>query len=369
MSDSSKIRSIEAIPVGLPYTHDGPPTGFGGTNWTTLRYVLVKVVTEDGLTGWGEAFGYNVQSATVEVVNHTLAPLAVRKDAADIAGLMGWLKHTMHLFGRGGPTQYGLGGLDIALWDLAGKRAGMPVAQLLGGISRREIPAYSSLMRMPDPQAVAHACERVLARGYRQIKLHEHTVAAVAAAREAVGEDIDLMLDVNCAWTPNEALGIARKLVRYQLKWLEEPIYPPEDFASLARLRQLVDMPLAAGENLPNAWAFKGMIESGALDYLQPSVTKVGGISEFRTILTMAEMQGRAVAPHSPYFGPGLLATLQLAAFSPLIGGIESFGVTLDTPFFGDIGLPDSRGMIRVPDGPGLGADPDPDVIERFMIR
>lgn len=369
MSGNSKIRSIEAIPVGLPYTHDGPPTGFGGTNWTTLRYVLVKVVTEDGLTGWGEAFGYNVMSATVEVINNTLAPLAVGKDAGDIAGLMGWLKHTMHLFGRGGPTQYGLGGLDIALWDLAGKRAGMPVAQLLGGMSRRELPAYSSLMRMPDPGAVARACERVLAKGYRQVKLHEHTVEAVAAAREAVGADIDLMLDVNCAWTPNEALGIAKKLVRYQLKWLEEPIYPPEDFASLARLRQLADVPLAAGENLPNAWAFKGMIESGALDYLQPSVTKVGGISEFRTILTMAEMHGRAVAPHSPYFGPGLLATLQLAAFSPLIGGIESFGVTLDAPFFGDIGLPDGRGVIRVPDGPGLGADPDPEVIERFMIR
>lgn len=368
MSDGSKIRSIEAIPIGLPYTHDGPPTGFGGTHWATLRYVLVKVVTEDGLTGWGEGFGYNVQSATVDVVRNTIAPLVVGKDASDITGLIGWLAHTMHLFGRGGPTQYARSGLDIALWDLAGKRAGMPVSQLLGGMSRKEIPAYSSLMRMPDPRGVAHACERVLTKGYKQVKLHEHTVAAVAAAREAIGPKVDLMLDVNCAWTSNEALEMAKKLAPYQLKWLEEPVFPPEDFASLARLRRFADVPLAAGENLPNAWAFKSALESGALDYLQPSVTKVGGISEFQAILTMAEMYGSAVAPHSPYFGPGLLATIHLAAFSPLIGGIESFGVTLDAPLFGDIGLPDGRGVIRVPEGPGLGADPDPDVIERFAI-
>lgn len=370
MSESgSGIRSIEAIPVGLRYTHDGPPTGFGGTNWTTLRYALVKVCTEDGLTGWGEGFGYNVLPATVAVIRDTLAPLAVGRDAADISALMGWLKHTLHLFGRGGPTQYALGGLDIALWDLAGKRAGVPLGQLLGGLSRREIPAYSSLMRMPDPRAVAVACERVRERGYTQVKLHEHTVEAVAAARAALGDDFELMLDVNCAWTPNEALAMAQRLVPHRLKWLEEPIYPPEDFDALARLRERAPVPLAAGENLPNAWAFKSAIASGALDFLQPSVTKVGGVSEFRTILELAGMHGRAVAPHSPYFGPGLLATLQLAGHSALIGGIESFGVKLETPLFGDVGLPDARGLIRVPDGPGLGADPDPEIIARCRIE
>ncbi|SAK55972.1 mandelate racemase/muconate lactonizing protein [Caballeronia hypogeia] len=369
MSESgSRIRSVEVIPVGLRYTHDGPPTGFGGAQWTTLRYALVKVCTDDGLVGWGEAFGYNVLSATVQVIRDTLAPLAVGRDAADIAGLMGSLKHTLHLFGRGGPTQYALGGLDIALWDLAGKRAGTSVAALLGGMRRREIPAYSSLMRMPDPAGVARACEKVLARGFTQVKLHEHTVEAVAAARGAIGEDAELMLDVNCAWTPGEAERIVEQLVPYRLKWVEEPIYPPEDFEALARLRQRVPVPLAAGENLANAWSFKAAIASGALDFLQPSVTKTGGISELRTILTMAEMHGCAVAPHSPYFGPGLLATLQLAAHSPLIGQIESFGVRLETPLFGPVGLPDARGVIHLPDGPGLGADPDPEVIEACRI-
>ncbi|AET92863.1 putative racemase [Burkholderia sp. YI23] len=364
----SRITSVEVIPVGLRYTHDGPPTGFGGAQWTTLRYALIKVCTQDGLVGWGEGFGYNVLSATVQVIRDTVAPLVVGRDAANIAGLMASLKHTLHLFGRGGPTHYALSGLDIALWDLAGKRAGVPVAELLGGMQRREIPAYSSLMRMPDPAAVARASEKALSRGFNQLKLHEHTVEAVAAAREAVGEDVELMLDVNCAWTPGEAQRIMERLVRYRLKWVEEPIYPPEDFESLARLRQRVPLPLAAGENLANAWAFKAMLASGALDYLQPSVTKVGGISELRTILTLAEMHGCAVAPHSPYFGPGLLATLHLASHSPLIDQVESFGVRLETPLFGPIGLPDANGMIRIPDGPGLGADPDPDVIEACRI-
>jgi L-alanine-DL-glutamate epimerase-like enolase superfamily enzyme len=362
-----RIVSMEPITVAIPYRHEGPLTGFGGSVWPTLRYLLVRVETEDGLIGWGEAFGYGVIPATAAVIRETLAPLAIGRDAADVAGLMEEIKKTVHIYGRGGPTQYALGGLDIALWDLAGKRAGRPLAELLGGLGRKAIDAYSSLMRLSDPATVRRGCERALQKGFRAVKLHETTEPAVTAAREALGPDTALMVDVNCAWRFDEALAMARSFERNRLTWLEEPIWPPEDVASMERLRAAGDTPLAAGENVPNAWAFKPLA-SGALDYLQPSVTKVGGITEFMKVASLAEFNGKRIAPHSPYFGPGLLATIQIAAACPLISWIECFGVELETPLFGSTGLPDGNGSIAVPTGPGLGMDPDPDVLARLRV-
>jgi len=364
-----RITDIAAIPAAIPFEHDGPPTGFGGTTWHTLSYLLVKVRTEDGLVGWGEAFGYNIIPATIAALTHNVKPLALGRDARDIAGLMESLKKPLHLFGRGGPVQYALSGLDIALWDLAGKRAGLPLAQLLGGGSRSAITAYNSLLRLNDPQVVSRACAISLERGFRRIKLHEVTVEAVAAARQAIGPDVDLMVDVNCAWPASEAVEMARRLQPYRLKWLEEPVWPPEDLQGLQRIRAATDVPIAVGENVANLWQFRGVADCDAVDYLQPSVTKVGGISEFCQVATLAELSGKRLAPHSPYFGPGLLATLQLASRYPaLTGGIECFGVRLEASLFGEYGVPRPDGTLAVPTGPGLGCDPDPALVERYRV-
>ena len=364
-----RITKIEAIPVAIPFEHDGPPTGFGGTTWSKLNFLLVKVSTDDGLVGWGEAFGYNVIPATLAALEKNVAPLAVGRDPSDIAGLMDSLKKPLHIFGRSGPAHYALSGLDIALWDLAGKRAGVPVATLLGGSQRDSITAYTSLLKLNDPAVVATACERGLARGFRRIKLHEVTVETVAAARRAIGADVDLMLDVNCAWPASDAIAMARRLEPFNLKWLEEPVWPPEDLDGLARIRAATTVPIAVGENVGNAWAFKAVAACPAVDYLQPSVTKVGGISEFAVVATQAELAGKKLAPHSPYFGPGILATLQMAARYPsLIGGIESFGVRLEASLFGEFGVPRADGTLAIPKGPGLGADPDPELIARYRV-
>jgi L-alanine-DL-glutamate epimerase-like enolase superfamily enzyme len=363
-----RISTVEAIPIAFDYSHDGPLTGFGGSDWSKLGCLLVRVETEDGLVGWGEAFGYSIIPATVAVIEKVLAPLAAGLDACNLEGTMEHLKKTLHIFGRGGPTQYALGGLDIALWDLAGKRAGCSVAQLLGGRRRDRIPAYTSLMKLKEAKVIHGSCEKAVSRGFRAIKLHETTVEAVAAAREAIGPGIDLMLDVNCAWTPHDALDMARQMRRHELKWLEEPIWPPEDVDSLRRLKREGGVPLAAGENLINSWAFKPFADGETLDYLQPSVTKVGGIGDVVKVAAMAELNGCQVAPHSPYFGPGLLATLQLAAAFPLIETIESFGVRLEQKLFGGVGLPESDGTIAIPTAAGLGADPDLELVERLRL-
>ena len=363
------ISKLEAIPVAIPYTHDGPPTGFGGSIWRTLNYLLIRVETDDGLVGWGEAFGYNCIPATQAAFESMVVPQALGKDASNIATLMLELKRAMHLFGRSGPVQYALGGLDIALWDLAGKRKGVSVSALLGKPICDRHQAYTSLMRLSDTATVRHACTRALQKGFKRVKLHEVTVDAVAAAREALGPDIQLMLDVNCAWDLKTAIAMGRALEPYRLKWLEEPIWPPEDVDALKALRAAVNIPIAVGENIGNAQAFNSLLANDAVLYLQPSVTKVGGISEFTEVAALAKAHKRLLAPHSPYFGPGLLATLQMGAVFPEIGGVEIFGVELEAPLFGKLGLPDAAGDVVIPTGPGLGADPDPAVVEEYRTR
>ena len=359
-----KIAAVETMLLRIPYRQSGPPTGFGGKVWTTLDTLLVRVDTDAGITGWGEAFGYNVNEGTKAVIDTLIAPLCLGRDASAIAELMADLQRKLHFFGRGGPVTYGLSGIDIALWDIAGKRAGLPLHRLLGGTARRELRAYASLLRYGDPEVVAKLTGEAVARGYSHVKLHEITLAPVASARQAAGPGIALMVDTNCPWSLAEARRMARLLAPHDLFWLEEPIWPPEDAAALAALRRDATMPIAAGENAGSALHFAQMFAAGAVDYAQPSVTKIGGISELCKIAVLAEAANVALVPHSPYFGPGLLATLQVAAASAQEMLIERLYVDLEAPLFGEL-VEARNGMMRVPEGPGLGADPDPAVIAR----
>ena len=158
---------------------------------------------------------------------------------------------------------------------------------------------------------------RGVAEGYRHVKLHETAEREVRAARETAGEGFPLMLDTNCPWTAEEARRMAARLAPYDLHWLEEPIFPPDDAVALARLRRETGVPLASGENACTAVQFRDLLAAGAVDYVQPSVTKVGGVTEFVQAAALAAAANVPVMPHSPYFGPGFLATLHLLAAQP----------------------------------------------------
>ena len=276
-----RIARVETIALRIPFGHGGAPAGWGGRAWSALDTLLVRVDTEDGLTGWGEAFAYSCLGSVKAAVDGMVAPIAVGRDAGDIAGLMRELQQALHLFGRYGITMFALSGLDIALWDLAGKAAGLPLCRLLGGAAGRQIPAYASLFRYGDPERVAERTRRAIAEGYRYVKLHETAEREVRAARETAGEGFPLMLDTNCPWTAEEARRMAARLAPYDLHWLEEPIFPPDDVVALARLRREAGVPLASGENACTAVQFRDLLAAGAVDYVQPSVTKVGGVTEF----------------------------------------------------------------------------------------
>ena len=362
-----KITKVDTVVVRIPYRHGGPPTGFGGRTWTTIDTLLVRVDTEDGLSGWGEAFGYNVNEGTKATIDSLIGPLCIGRDSAAIGALIAELQQTLHFFGRGGPVIYGLSGIDIALWDLAGKRAGLPLYHLLGGPARRQLPAYASLLRYRDPAATAKVSAEAVERGYRYIKLHEIDLPPVASAREAAGPAARIMVDTNCPWSLGQAQSMMRQLAAYDIFWLEEPIWPPEDFAALAELRRTSLMPIAAGENAGTAFQLAQMLAARAIDYAQPSVTKIGGLSELRKVLALAEAANVRVAPHSPYFGPGLLATMHVLAAAPQEMLVERLHVDLEASLFGEF-INASGGLMTVPDGPGLGCEPDAKVIARYRV-
>ena len=361
-----KIARIDSHSVKVPFTFGGNPTGYGGRNWTTNNILLVRVETDTGLVGWGEAFCYGCTDAVRAALEHMIAPIAIGRDAGDIGRLSRDLQQMLHLFGRYGITTFALSGLDIALWDIAGKAANLPLHRLLGGAGRESLPAYASLLKYRDPERVAARVSQAIGQGYRHIKLHETEEAEVKAARRAAGDDVAIMVDTNCPWTPEQARHMTLKLRPYNLHWLEEPIFPPEDFTAIAKLRAGTGVAMAAGENNCTSFQFREMFAAGAVDYAQPSVTKVGGVTEFQKVAVLADAAGVTLMPHSPYFGPGFLATLQLmAARAEPDGMIERYHMDLEASLYGELVNP-VIGRFVVPTGPGLGRDPDPYVIKTY---
>src|SRR4029450_7948130 len=255
-------------------------------------------------------------------------------------------------------------GVELALWDIAGKARGVPVYQLLGGLCQPSVRAYASLLRYDSTAHLRQAVTAVLKDGFTAAKLHEIDEASVAAAREVAGPSVDIMLDTNCPWTVEDAIRIGRKPARYDLRWLEEPVWPPEDYAGLARVRQAVRIPIACGENEATAFAFREIIVAGAADIVQPSMTKVGGIGEMKKIAVLAAAANVTLVPHSFYFGLGLAATLHVVASTPGVPYVEMPPGQLSAPLTAE---PSRSGVsLSVPGRPGLGADPDPDVLSRY---
>jgi L-alanine-DL-glutamate epimerase-like enolase superfamily enzyme len=362
-----KIQAIDTMVLRIPFTTGGSADAdpWGGKAWTTADALLVRVMTDAGVTGWGEAFGYNAIPATKAAIDHMLAPLCLGRDPLVIESLMLELQQKLHIFGRGGAVIFGLSGLDIALWDIAGKVAGQPLHRLLGGGSAARLPCYASLIRYTDPKIVAANVERALSQGFRHVKLHEIEVGPTRAAREAAGEDVGIMLDVNCPWSLREALDMAEKLRPLRLRWLEEPVWPPENYAGLAQVRAKGGIPIAAGENAATLLQFQRMVEAGAVDFVQPSPIKMGGVSELRKVFALASAHNVTVMPHTFYDGPGLLAGVHAAAALGPGSLVEWRFFDLAARLYGDAVVP-KNGSIAVPQGPGLGFDPDPEIIRRY---
>jgi L-alanine-DL-glutamate epimerase-like enolase superfamily enzyme len=361
-----KITAVEPFHISVPYDFSNSAQNAAAVQWPKMETLFVKVTTDEGVVGWGEGFGLAVCGITKVAVEKAIAPLALGRDPTDIAALISEIAYKQRNCSRNGPVGFALSALDIALWDIAGRRAGKPLYRLLGGTETVErMPAYASLLRYGSPELVRRNSAQAVTRGYRDVKLHEIDVAAVAAAREAIGVDVALTVDASCAWTVPQAIETAKRLQRCDLKWLEEALWPPEDYAGMARLKSEGGIATAAGENAGTLADIAQLLSTARVDYIQPSITKIGGVSAMRQIAEMARRSGSNIAPHSPYFGPGLIATIHFAASIPERPTIERFYLDLEaSPLGAWVEAP--GGFMRVPQGPGLGLEVDEAVLTKY---
>ena len=376
-----QITTAETIVVEIPFPFPQTGTGIGLNAWRSLEFTLVRLEDELGNVGWGEGFGYSVVDATKEVIDRLLIPRLLAAPIEDVAAWNLETQRALHLHGRYGITMFAIAGVDIALWDLAGKRAGRPVHQLLpttAGNARIDFATYASLMRYDEQELVAEACRAALDAGFTAIKLHERELDSIAAGRHAIGFDVPLSTDVNC-WYEAEFVDAERaRFEQLGLAWLEEPIFPPEDYAAYHALRS-PRLPIAAGENWCTSLQFQAAAAAQAVDIMQPSVTKVGGISEFLRAADVAAAEDVPVIPHCPYYGPGFHATLHAAAVRPNVDHIEMLWVAPEAWLCDVASLRDGARVqpgdgaarragdrVRLPEGPGLGFEPDLDVITRY---
>jgi len=364
-----KITKVETMIVDIPFVDGGKGEGIGPTTWNKLELLLVRLEDEHGTVGWGEGFGYFVTDATKAVIDRMIAPLLEGSSVTDIPAWNLATQRRLHLFGRYGITLYALSGVDMALWDLKAKREGVPLHRLLSGdAAATRAPArvdfYASLVRYGDSDVAPRVCERALAEGFTDLKLHEITLPDIEACRRAVGDSVPIAVDVNCNWSPSQSLEAIPALIDLGASWLEEPTFPPEGYSDLAALRGH-GLPIAAGENWCTAVQFAAAIAAGAVDLTQPSVTKVGGVSEFMRVAEVSSAAGLELLPHCPYFGPGLYASLHLAAALPGVRQLEWLYVQPDA-WLAPLDRWRSGGMVAVPDEPGSGFAPDPAVMQRY---
>jgi len=356
-----KIIDLQVIPLSIPLRHEMPESpwavGLG-------RQIIVQVHTDAGISGLGEAFAYGAPLAVCAAIEE-LKPLLLGADPTHPEVLSDRLSQATLLYARRGLGLFALSAIDIALWDIVGKVKNQPLYKLLGGTAAKRLPAYVSLLRYQTPPEVARVVVRCLAAGFHAVKLHQLDLRSVSVAREVAGDRVELMLDVNCPWSMEEALVMARALAPYRLAWLEEPVWPPDDYVSLAKVRREAGIPIASGENEGTVYGFANLLAQDAADILQPSVTKVGGISEWRRISALAVQHGKQIAAHSFYFGPGFVATLHLMAALPGCTYVEVAGCALEAPLLQEP-FDFHDGTVSVPEGPGLGVTFNQEVLEKY---
>lgn len=347
-------------PSDTAWASDGKGHQTGSRNW-----LFVKVETDEGLYGIGECSGW---PRVIETAVRDLSNVLIGEDPAHIEKL--WQKMLVAQMGHGMTGIVGAGamtGIDMALWDLKGKALNTPVWNLLGGKVRDRIRIYS---HASTPE-VALDLKR---RGITAVKTGgvRDPLRKVEAIRAAVGDDMDIMVDLHGPpWlTPKDAIVLGRALEPFHLLFMEDPV-APENIEGLARVQDSVAIPIAAGERSATIWGWRAMIEREIVDVIQPDTGRAGGISQMKKLAGMAEAHHIMMAPHSGSLGPvAEYAALHLLAAIPntlMLERIEDdwpgrYEVILASPVQKD-------GHLTVPDAPGLGVDIREDVIAKYPSK
>jgi D-galactarolactone cycloisomerase len=376
LSSNLVIRDVEVLSLAVPLAE---PLRWATGELSHRRATLVRVTSESGLHGWGEAASHGGVPGLDAVIAEGLAPLIIGADAAAPEQRWTELYAFARRHGRGGLQMAAIAGLDIALWDLRARAAGRPLRELLGGRDEASVPVYATGFYFregmePSDEAAAH-----LASGFRAMKMKvggravPEDLAAVAAVRERIGPDPALMVDANRAYDLAAARRMAAGVAALDVAWLEEPLDPgrTDDYREL---RRAVPLPLAAGEGETELGEFASLTSSGAVDVLQPSLCVAGGITPLRRIAAAAERAGVTVVPHCWASAIGLAATAHALTTLPAPTGDVPVALELDTtpnPLRSELAgrLAVHDGRLELPSGPGLGVEPIQAVIDEYLER
>jgi L-alanine-DL-glutamate epimerase-like enolase superfamily enzyme len=333
----------------------------------TREFVAVQVMTDDGIEGVGITFFGGPLTKALKQAVEALGELTIGEDPMRVEAIAGKLRRAASSAGPGGIFTLALSAIDMALWDIKGKALNQPVSKLIGGY-RDRVPTYASgaLLRQHPLDYLEKAGPRLVDMGFKQMKTQlgaEPTVGAsvhrIRVLRESIGEDIDLMCDINQLWNVNQAIEVGQRVAAYHLFWLED-VVAHDDYQGLARVADALTTPIAAGEYVYGITPFRQLLENRSIDIVMIDVLRVGGITQWLKVAAMAEAFDLPVVSH-------LIPEVHVHLVAAIPNGltVEYMPWTLrlfeETPAL-------ENGEIIVPDKPGLGLAFDKEALSRFHV-
>ena len=374
-----KISKVEAIPVrqkgDIKKINDSAQDG-----------IIIKVYTDEGIVGYGEVDSapWVVKAIIDSPVSHRicqgLGQAIIGEDPFETEKIWEKMFLCSMFYGRRGAVIHAMSGIDIALWDIKGKALNMPICKLIGGVYRDKVRAYGSTLMPYTPQEAAEEALKWKEQGFTAVKMgwggfelpQSACVKLVEACRNAIGDDMDLMLDVGFIPSSDFPVTAASRLLlineirQFNPYWIEEAVYP-DDYEGYKMFAERTDVRIAGGENETTRYGFKQLIEDCGIDILQPDITRCGGLTEAKRIGTMALAHNTTVIPHAWSSGIVIAASLHFIASQPNSDLLEY--CVWDTPIRRELLKSDfvlKDGYVEVPMGPGLGIELDDAAIEKY---
>ena len=368
--------------------------GYSQQYYSSRTAHLVEVQTDEDVTGWGECFGPgNIAIGNKGIVEKVIQPIVLGMDPMDRDVIWHKVYNLLRDHGQKGMPMQSLSGVDIALWDIAGKVSGLPLHKLIGGAHRTDVPCYGYGMMLRD-EPVADLAKRfedeaavIREMGFVATKMKtgfgpKPDVKLCEAVRRGVGDDFKFMVDANHCYTTSDAFYVGRALEELDAYWFEEPI-APEDLDGYRELRAGLTVNISGGEAEFNRWGWRSILENRGLDIAQPEVCALGGISEYLRVLALCHAHFTPVINHVWGSAIAVATNLQLlAAMPPLPGGLHPWEPmlefdTTDNKFRDELlieplgiqgQVKSNAGRVKVPIAPGIGVEPDREFINYYSI-
>jgi L-rhamnonate dehydratase len=357
-------RLVRPTDIYERFRSQGP---FGPGEEKPFEQIFIEVVADEGVTG---VFG-PVDANVAIIIEQQLKPLILGEDPFSVEKIWS-IMYRSQVHGRKGEAMFAVSAVDCALWDLVGKAKCEPVVKLLGGPVQDKVPAYASMLGFSlEPEKVTKRCLEFVDKGFKAMKWFfrhgpgsgsagiEKNVELVRTVRDAVGYDVELMLDCWMSWTIPYTVKMAKRLEKYEPAWLEEPLMP-DDIDGYAELRRKISIPVAGGEHDYTRWGARDLLKRSAVDVLQMDVTWAGGITEMRKICAMASAEGVPVIPHAGWSEPAQSITFsQPTEVCPMIEYLIKWFVIQQA--FNKEKLQPENGYFNAPRKVGLGFEPQID--------